>query len=109
MTVNGLAPSARTRMTEEVFADQMARPERGFDAMDPANVSPLVAWLASSDSRDVTGQVFEVEGGRVSVAERWHHGPARNQRARWDPGQLGPVVRELLAGARPPDPVYGTQ
>ena len=109
VTVNGLAPSARTRMTEEVFAGQMARPERGFDAMDPANVSPLVAWLASSDSRDVTGQVFEVEGGRVSVAERWHHGPARNQRARWDPGQLGPVVRELLAGARPPDPVYGTQ
>jgi len=107
VTVNGLAPSARTRMTEEVFADQMARPEQGFDAMDPANVSPLVAWLASSESSDVTGQVFEVEGGRVSVAERWHHGPARHQPARWDAAELGPVVREMLAELRPADPVYG--
>jgi len=109
VTVNGLAPSARTRMTEEVFADQMARPESGFDAMDPANVSPLVAWLASTESSDVTGQVFEVEGGRVSVAERWHHGPARSRRIRWEASELGPVVRELLAELRPADPVYGTQ
>jgi NAD(P)-dependent dehydrogenase (short-subunit alcohol dehydrogenase family) len=109
VTVNGLAPSARTRMTEGVFAAQMARPESGFDAMDPANVSPLVAWLASSESTDVTGQVFEVEGGRLSIAERWHHGPARSQRARWEAGQLGPVVRDLLAELRPADPVYGTQ
>jgi NAD(P)-dependent dehydrogenase (short-subunit alcohol dehydrogenase family) len=109
VTVNGLAPSARTRMTEEVFAEQMARPESGFDAMDPANVSPLVAWLASAESTDVTGQVFEVEGGRLSIAERWHHGPARSQRARWEAGQLGPVVRDLLAELRPADPVYGTQ
>jgi NAD(P)-dependent dehydrogenase (short-subunit alcohol dehydrogenase family) len=109
VTVNGLAPSARTRMTEEVFAHQMARPESGFDAMDPANVSPLVAWLASEESRDVTGQVFELEGGRVSVAERWHHGPARQQAGRWDAGRLGPVVRELLAELRPADPVYGAR
>jgi NAD(P)-dependent dehydrogenase (short-subunit alcohol dehydrogenase family) len=109
VTANALAPSARTRMTEEAFADAMTRPESGFDAMDPANVAPLVAWLASEESRDVTGQVFEVEGGRVSVAERWHHGPARSQRARWEPSQLGPVVRQLVAELRSPDPVYGTQ
>jgi len=109
VTVNGLAPSARTRMTEEVFAEQMARPDSGFDAMDPANVSPLVAWLASSESADVSGQVFEVEGGRVSVAERWHHGPFRSQKARWEASELGPVVRELLAELRPSDPVYGAQ
>jgi NAD(P)-dependent dehydrogenase (short-subunit alcohol dehydrogenase family) len=109
VTANALAPSARTRMTEEVFADSMASPESGFDAMDPGNVAPLVAWLASPESSDVTGQVFEVEGGRVSVAERWHHGPARGQRARWDPSLLGPVVRELLAGLRAPDPVYGVR
>ncbi len=107
VTANALAPSARTRMTEAVFAETMARPESGFDAMDPANVSPLVAWLASADSRDVTGRVFELEGGLVSVADGWHHGPSRDRGQRWDPAELGPVVRELLAELRPPDPVYG--
>jgi NAD(P)-dependent dehydrogenase (short-subunit alcohol dehydrogenase family) len=109
VTANALAPSARTRMTEEAFADAMTRPESGFDAMDPANVAPLVAWLASEESGDVTGQVFEVEGGRVSVAERWHHGPARRRGSRWEPDELGPVIRELLGELRPPDPVYGTR
>lgn len=94
-------------MTEEVFADTMARPESGFDSMDPANVSPLVAWLASVESRDVTGRVFELEGGRVSVADGWHHGPVRDQAGRWEAGELGPVVRTLLAELRPADPVYG--
>ncbi len=107
VTANALAPSARTRMTVDVFADQMTKPESGFDAMDPANVSPIVAWLASADSADVTGRVFEVEGGRLSVAEGWHHGPARTKPDRWDPAELGPVVRELLGELRRPDPIYG--
>ena len=108
VTANAIAPSARTRMTEEVFADAMAKPATGFDAMDPANVSPLVVWLGSPESREVNGRVFEVEGGVVSVADGWHHGPRRNKRDRWDPAELGPVVRELLAELRDPDPVYGT-
>jgi NAD(P)-dependent dehydrogenase (short-subunit alcohol dehydrogenase family) len=107
VTANALAPSARTRMTEAVFADTMTKPDSGFDAMDPANVSPLVAWLASPESRDVTGRVFELEGGTVSVADGWHHGPSRDRGGRWDAAQLGPVVRELLAELRAPDPVYG--
>jgi NAD(P)-dependent dehydrogenase (short-subunit alcohol dehydrogenase family) len=107
VTANALAPSARTRMTEGVFTEMMARPESGFDAMDPANVSPIVVWLGSSESRDVTGRVFEVEGGRVSIADGWHHGPARERDERWSPAELGPVVRELLGELRAPDPVYG--
>jgi NAD(P)-dependent dehydrogenase (short-subunit alcohol dehydrogenase family) len=107
VTANALAPSARTRMTEAVFADTMTQPESGFDAMDPANVSPLVAWLASPESRDVTGRVFELEGGMVSVADGWHHGAVRDRGERWDAAQLGPVVQELLAELRAPDPVYG--
>jgi len=107
VTANALAPSARTRMTVDAFADQMAKPERGFDAMDPANVAPIVAWLASAESRDVTGQVFELEGGRLSLAEGWHHGPARDKGGRWDPTELGPVVRDLLAEQRRPHPIYG--
>jgi len=108
VTVNAIAPAARTRMTEHTFADQMARPDDGFDAMAPENVSPLVVWLGSAESAGVTGRVFEVEGGKVSVADGWHHGPAVDKGARWEPQELGPVVRDLLAKTTPPDPVYGT-
>src|SRR5262249_54902575 len=75
ITANAIAPAARTRMTEEAFGDRMAAPESGFDANDPANISPLVVWLGSSESRAVTGRVFEVEGGVISVADGWQHGP----------------------------------
>ncbi|MCB0931904.1 MAG: SDR family oxidoreductase [Mycobacterium sp.] len=107
VTVNAIAPSARTRMTETVFAEMMAKPESGFDTMAPENISPLVVWLGSVESADVTGRVFEVEGGVVRVAEGWMHGPQADKGARWDPAELGPVVSELLAQARRPEPVYG--
>lgn len=107
VTVNAIAPSARTRMTETVFAEMMAKPESGFDAMAPENISPLVVWLASAESRDVTGRVFEVEGGIVRVAEGWRHGPEVDRGARWEPGELGPVVRELMGRSQPAVPVYG--
>jgi NAD(P)-dependent dehydrogenase (short-subunit alcohol dehydrogenase family) len=107
VTVNAIAPAARTRMTEKVFAETMAKPEHGFDAMAPENVSPLVVWLGSAESKDVTGKVFAVEGGLVRVAEGWAHGPQVDKGARWDPAELRPVVRDLLAKSRPPVPVYG--
>jgi len=107
ITVNAIAPAARTRMTEKVFAETMAKPDDGFDAMAPENVSPLVVWLGSAESRDVTGKVFEVEGGLIRVAEGWAHGPQVDKGARWDPAELGPVVTDLLAKARHPVPVYG--
>lgn len=108
ITVNAIAPAARTRMTEAVFAETMAPPEDGgFDAMAPENVSPLVVWLGSTESRDVTGKVFEVEGGLIRVAEGWAHGPQIDKDAKWDPAELGPVVTDLLAKSRTPVPVYG--
>jgi NAD(P)-dependent dehydrogenase (short-subunit alcohol dehydrogenase family) len=107
VTANAIAPAARTRMTEEVFADRMAAPDGGFDANDPANISPLVVWLGSAQSRDVTGRVFEVEGGVLSVADGWQHGPRIDKGARWDPADVGPAVHELLAKAPPPAPAYG--
>jgi NAD(P)-dependent dehydrogenase (short-subunit alcohol dehydrogenase family) len=56
VTANAIAPAARTRMTEAVFADTMAAPEPGaFDAMAPENISPLVVWLGSADSAGITG------------------------------------------------------
>jgi hypothetical protein len=51
--------------------------------------------------------VFEVEGGLIRVAEGWAHGPQVDKGARWDPAELGLVVADLLAKARPPVPVYG--
>src|SRR5882757_2716381 len=107
VTVNAIAPSARTRMTETVFADMMSTQDAAFDAMAPENISPLVVWLGSVESRDVTGKMFEVEGGIVRVAEGWAHGPQVDKGARWDPAELGPVVADLLGKARPPVPVYG--
>ncbi len=107
VTVNAIAPSARTRMTETVFADMMSTQDKDFDAMAPENVSPLVVWLGSVESKDVTGKMFEVEGGIIRVAEGWAHGPQVDKGARWNPDELGPVVSELLAEARPPVPVYG--
>jgi NAD(P)-dependent dehydrogenase (short-subunit alcohol dehydrogenase family) len=108
VTANAIAPAARTRMTEAVFAKTMKKPEDGFDAMSPDNVAPLVAWLASEDSKGVTGQVFESAGGRVSIAEGWREGPAFDRGARWDAAEIGGTVRELLAKARPAGKVYGS-
>jgi NAD(P)-dependent dehydrogenase (short-subunit alcohol dehydrogenase family) len=108
VTVNAIAPAARTRMTEELFTEMMAAPEEGgFDAMAPENVSPLVTWLGSAESRGVTGRVFEVKGGEIGVVEGFRHGPAADKGARWDPAELGPVVTGLLAKAAPPEPVFG--
>ena len=107
VTVNAIAPSARTRMTETVFADMMATQDNDFDSMAPENISPLVVWLGSAESRDVTGRVFEVEGGIIRAAEGWQHGMEVDKGARWDPAELGPVIAKLLAEGRPPVPVYG--
>jgi len=107
VTANALAPAARTRMTEGLFPDHMRRPERGFDTMAPENVSPVVVWLASRESRGVTGRVFEVMGGRLGLADGWRHGPAAQQDAAIDPGEVGAVVAQLLQAAPEPTPLLG--
>lgn len=111
VTANAIAPAARTRMTEEVFAATMAAPEDpdAFDEMAADNVAPLVAWLGSTDSAEVTGRVFEAEGGKVSVADGWRHGTVVDNGARWEPIEVGQAVTALLAEAPQPTPVYGAQ
>ena len=108
ITANAIAPAARTRMTETVFADMMKRPEVGFDQMAPENVSPLVVWLASADARDTSGCVFEISGGKLSIADGWRTGLEIDKGARWDPAEIGNAVRELLESAMPSQKVYGT-
>ncbi|MER5944534.1 SDR family oxidoreductase [Streptomyces sp. NPDC001904] len=107
--VNAIAPAARTRMTEATFAETMAAPGEGtFDAMAPENVSPLVVWLGSGAASDgVTGRVFEVEAGRITVMEGWRSGPTIDKGERWTPAGAGEAARELLGRAAVPGEVYG--
>ncbi|GAA3133739.1 SDR family NAD(P)-dependent oxidoreductase [Streptosporangium carneum] len=77
----------------------------GFDAMDPANVAPLVAWLGSADSAHVTGRVFEVVGGTIALADGWRHGPRADRGGRWEPGEIADAVAGLLAEAAGAEPV----
>ncbi|HWY23476.1 MAG TPA: SDR family oxidoreductase [Nevskia sp.] len=109
ITANALAPAARTGMTEKVFADVMKKPEgESFDHFHPGNVAPLVTWLCSPLSAGVTGKVFEVEGGKLSVAGGWRTGQIRDKKARWSPEELTEVVEVLIAEAPKPQKVYGT-
>jgi len=108
VTANAIAPSARTRMTEGVFEDMMKKPESGFDEMDPANVSPLLVWLGSSESREVTGQIFEVAGGMLSVCDGWRTGPQVDKGGRWAPDEVGAALQGLFEKAAPAQKVHGT-
>jgi NAD(P)-dependent dehydrogenase (short-subunit alcohol dehydrogenase family) len=105
--VNGIAPSARSRMTEEAFADMMRKPEDGFDAMDPANVSPVVVWLGSTLC-GISGRMFETAGGQLSVAGGWQHGAVFDKGSRYEPAEIGAIVDDLIADAPAPADVYGS-
>jgi hypothetical protein len=65
-------------------------------------------WLGSAESIDVTGWVFEVEGGKISVADGWQHGIAVDRGERWSPAEIGGPLRDLLKKAPARAKVYGT-
>jgi NAD(P)-dependent dehydrogenase (short-subunit alcohol dehydrogenase family) len=109
ITVNAFAPSARTSMTESAMAERVKKPEDGsFDWWDPSNVASLVVFLGSELSKEMTGQVFEIGGGKVSVCDGWRSGPTKDKGARWEPAELGPVLAELVAVAAPAQKVWGS-
>ncbi len=108
VTSNAIAPAARTRMTEAIFSDMAAPEDESFDENAPENVAPLVVWLGSPESRDVTGRVFEVKGGMIGISDGWRNGPSIDKGARWEPDEIGPAVAELLAKAPAPQKVFGT-
>ncbi len=107
VTSNAIAPAARTRMTEGPFAAMMQKPESGFDAWAPENISPLVVWLGSAASSNVSGRMFEIQGGTIRIMDGWQPGPDATQDRRWNPEEIGDVVATLLADAPTPAPVYG--
>lgn len=108
ITANALAPSARTRMTEQAFADKMATEGQAFDVMDPANIAPTVVWLGSGESAHVTGCVFELEGGKIMIEDGWREGPMVDAGKCWDPADVGDAVDKLLAERVAPRKVWGS-
>ena len=103
VTVNAVSPDARTRLTENVpgLQDMFAAKPGAFDTFNAGNISPLVVWLGSPESSGITGRVFLVHGGTVSVAEGWRRGPTEVKDGRWDPAELGAVVPGLVDQAAP--------
>lgn len=92
VTVNAIAPAARTRMSEDLIGPA---PE-GLDPMAPENVSPIIVWLASDDAHWVTGQVFHMMGGRCDRLEGWRIVNSRTRTGRhWVPEELADTVRAL--------------
>jgi NAD(P)-dependent dehydrogenase (short-subunit alcohol dehydrogenase family) len=107
VTVNAVAPTALTRMTDSPFLLGGTTGELR-EALLPRHVSPLVCWLASPLSGGITGQVFDVSGKVLSVCEGWHRGPSIES-PDGDPEALGRKVRELVARARPGADVFGVE
>ena len=101
VTVNCIAPNARTRMTEAAFGE-IPKPEDGFDVMDPANMAPIVVALCADEAQDVTGQCFFVYGGAVNVLRPWDAGELIASDERWDADAFLAELRERFPqGAEP--------
>jgi NAD(P)-dependent dehydrogenase (short-subunit alcohol dehydrogenase family) len=94
---NCIAPAARTRLTEATpgLGEVVAAPAEGFDVWDPANVSPLVAYLATAGC-DVTGRTFFVQGGTVRVMEPWRMGERLERDDRWSIADLAEQLPSIL-------------
>jgi NAD(P)-dependent dehydrogenase (short-subunit alcohol dehydrogenase family) len=103
ITVNAIAPRAQTRMTERL----RELSEEDIKRRNPRWVAPIVVWLASEESSDVTGRVFEAGDGILKVAEGWHAGPGIDPVE--DPNELGPRVIELIRKARPNADIWGRE
>ena len=106
VTANALAPNARTRMTDTGAFD-MDVAEGAFDEFAPENMAPLVAYLVSEQSKGVTGQVFELKGGNIFLSQGWTDSPNFDKGARFEAGELDPIVRKLIEQREPAKPVYG--
>ncbi|WP_406295058.1 SDR family oxidoreductase [Embleya sp. NBC_00888] len=110
VTVNAIAPTALTRLTEDLagFADEDAAAKLA-EQLAPEHIAPLVVWLGSPASAGVTGRVFSVTGSSISVAEGWSNGPTIDKGARWTPAELTEVIPDLVAKAAGNADMSGTR
>jgi len=95
VTVNAIAPGALTRLTEDLGGPITEERRRSGD---PKWVAPIAVWLASEESSEVSGRMFEASGGVLAIAEGWHRGPTHEPVD--DPSKLGPIVGEMMKKAR---------
>jgi NAD(P)-dependent dehydrogenase (short-subunit alcohol dehydrogenase family) len=108
VTVNCLAPNARTRMTEETF--DMGAPTEGFDPLDPSNMSPLVVALCADEAQNITGQVFHVWGGAINALQGWTAGELFMSDDKWDADLLLGELRDRFPdGVAPAGMIAGMQ
>ncbi|WP_227980400.1 SDR family oxidoreductase [Nocardia spumae] len=96
VTANAIYPGAVSRLTAGVIPGAGDGPH----PMDAHYIAPVVAWLGSPESQEVTGRVIGLRGSRITVAEGWIDGPSIEQDARWVTAELGPVMKDLVAKAR---------
>lgn len=94
VTVNAICPRANTRLTEGLST---WTPEQ-IEKRDPIWAAALVTWLASAESREISGRTFEAWGYGFTVAESWQHGATGA--ASKDPTTLGPAIRDIVARSR---------
>lgn len=106
VTVNAVAPRARTRMTEAVLGD-LAHAAAGFDDWHPDNVAPAVGWLASPGAAKITGQVFVVAGGTVHLVEGFRGVGSLSRPSRWTVEELVAAQAELFSERRTGVPEFG--
>jgi NAD(P)-dependent dehydrogenase (short-subunit alcohol dehydrogenase family) len=130
VTVNAIAPRAATRMADAAQRDlarlgvwtppESASPAEardsssigtnggsgdGFDPASPDNISPLVVWLSSPAARAVTGRVFQMSGGEITLLDGWSRGPSAAKHERWQPEEIGAALNDLLERSAEPVPV----
>ncbi len=93
---NTIAPGARTRLTLATpgLQDIMKPKEGAFDPWDPANISPLVAYLASADCA-FSGETFLVQGGQVTMIESWKRGAGVERDSKWTVTELAEALAPL--------------
>jgi len=103
VTVNCIAPNARTRMTESAFA--LPESVDGFDPIAPENNAPIVVALCADDTQGITGQVFHVFGGAVNMLQPWAAGELFECHERWDPEELVSALLARLPDGAAPEPL----
>jgi NAD(P)-dependent dehydrogenase (short-subunit alcohol dehydrogenase family) len=102
VTVNCLAPNARTRMTEATFGE-IPKPDEGFDTMDPANIAPVVVALCADEAQGITGQCFFVYGGSVNALRPWDAGEVFTRDGIWDADELLEALRDRFPDGAAPE------
>lgn len=98
VTCNAISPGARTRLTVSSFGPDWGKPKEGkFDEYNPANIAPLVAFLASDDAKDITGKIFHIVGGKIELFQGWTSAKQIVKDGRWEPEELSREISKLLS------------